>query len=186
MPLANIMFAPIRITVVVVASLAGTFVSTVGAQIRVQRPVVEEFLAVCPTAVFQPAELQRVLDARGLIKKSESNRGGQKVTVYVLKQTEGLTVSVDTSVAAGSQIERCIATGARTTTAEDIRDIIAKLERDVLVGPLEGSVTQLDPDAWNGTFERRDAAGLVGFGATVLAGGRATVLTLARQTKVKG
>jgi hypothetical protein len=167
--------------------LTVSFLSPATAQVRVQRPVVEEFLAVCPTAVFKPGELQQVLDSRGLIKKSESNSGGQKVTVYGLKQTEGLGISVDVSTAADSQIERCVATGGRTTTADDIYGVKAALEGDALVGPLEGSVTQIGPDAWNGKFERPDTHGLIGFGATVLAGGRATVLSLARQTrKVKG
>jgi len=170
-----------------IALLTAPFLSPATAQVRVQRPVVEEFLAVCPIAVFQPAELQQVLDSRGLIKKSESNNGGQKVTVYGLKEIGGLGISVDASVAADSQIERCVATGGRTTTAEDINNVKTALERDSLVGPLEGSVTQLSQDAWQGTFERRDAAGLVGFGATVLVGGRATVLTRARRIpKVKG
>ena len=163
-----------------IALLTASFLSSAAAQVRVQRPVVEEFLAVCPTAIFQPTELRQVLDSRGLIRKSESNSANQRSTVYVLKQTEGLGINIDSSTMADNRIERCIATGARTTNAEDIYEIKAALERDSRVGLLEGSVTQLAQNAWQGTFERHEAAGLVGFGATILAGGGATVLTLAR------
>jgi hypothetical protein len=118
-----------------------------------------------------------------LVKRSEVDRGSQKITVYVLGQTEGPAVGVDTSVTVEGCIERCTATGGRTTTSEDIDKIRVALEADPWVGRLEGSITQLSPDSWNGKFERRDSASLVGFQATVLAGGRAMVLSLGRQTQ---